>query len=78
MRKKEIKLIVTFHTTADSIALEKECKKRKIPGRLIPVPRQLSAGCGTAWSSPLEERDAVSRALEEKNIEFEVICETLV
>lgn len=25
------------------------CRDSGIPGRLIPVPRQLSAGCGIAW-----------------------------
>lgn len=27
MRKKELKLVITFHTTADAMAMEKECKK---------------------------------------------------
>ena len=26
MRKKELKLVVTFHTTADAMAMEKACK----------------------------------------------------
>lgn len=39
MRKKELKLIVTFHTTADAMAMEKCCKEHQVPGRLIPVPQ---------------------------------------
>ena len=27
MRKKELKLVVTFHTTADAMAMEKACKE---------------------------------------------------
>ena len=42
MRKKEPTLIITFHTTADAIALEKACKEAGRPGRMIPVPRELS------------------------------------
>ena len=49
MRKKEPTLIITFHTTADAIALEKACRETGRPGRMIPVPRELSAGCGLAW-----------------------------
>ena len=29
MRKKEPKLIITFHTTAEAIAMEKLCKETK-------------------------------------------------
>ncbi len=38
MRKKELKLVVTFHTTADAMAMEKACKENNTPGRIIPVP----------------------------------------
>lgn len=55
MRKKELRLVITFHTTAEAMAAERYCKEQGIPGRLIPVPRQISAGCGLAWSSPAEE-----------------------
>ena len=48
MRKKELKLVVTFHTTADAMAMEKACKEKETEGRLIPVPREISAGCGLA------------------------------
>ena len=44
MRKKELKLVITFHTTADAMAMEKECKKVGAQGRMIPVPRSISAG----------------------------------
>lgn len=51
MRKKELRLVVTFHTTADAMAMEKACKEHEVNGRLIPVPRAISAGCGLAWLS---------------------------
>ena len=54
MRKKELKLVVTFHTTADAMAMEKACKERSVPGRIIPVPRAISAGCGLSWCAELE------------------------
>ena len=37
MRAKELKLIVTFHTTTAAMAMEKACAAAGIPGRLIPV-----------------------------------------
>ena len=46
MRPKELKLVITFHSTSDAIAMEKVCKGRQISGRLIPIPQVISAGCG--------------------------------
>lgn len=56
MRQKEEKLIITFHTTAGAIAMEKYCKKNGLPGRLIPGPRCLTSDCGMAWSAPYDQR----------------------
>jgi len=74
MKKKELKLIVTFHTTADAMAMEKACKG-KSAGRLIPVPRELSAGCGISWCSALTERTIVEQILSDAGIEYEEIAE---
>lgn len=75
MRAKELRLVVTFHTTAEAIAMEKYCKSDEIPGRLIPVPRQISAGCGLAWSAPAEEGARVKEYLAEKGLRFEEVGE---
>ncbi len=63
MRKKEMKLVVTFHTTADAMAMEKTCKEDQTPGRLIPVPRAISAGCGLAWCAPLDSEERLARSM---------------
>ena len=78
MRKKELKLVVTFHTTADAMAMEKECKEHEVPGRLIPVPRVISAGCGLAWCAELSEKEKVSEMMKASGIEEEEIHECLV
>lgn len=75
MRKKEWKLVVTFHTTADAIAFEKACKENDMDGRMIPVPRELSAGCGLAWCAPVSERAAIESFLGEQGISHEEIAE---
>lgn len=73
MRKKELKLVVTFHTTADAMGMEQLCKREDIPGRLIPVPRSVSAGCGLAWcADPGPDTEEVLRsALAGEGIEPE-------
>ena len=43
MKEKVLTTVVTFETTTQAIAMERECKKNKFTGRLIPVPYQLPA-----------------------------------
>lgn len=78
MRKKELKLVVTFHTTSDAMAMEKACKENNVPGRLIPVPRAISAGCGLSWCSGMEDREEVVSMMKKARIEQEEIYECLV
>lgn len=78
MRKKELKLVVTFHTTADAMAVEKACKEKNVPGRLIPVPRSISAGCGLAWCAGLDEKELVRSVMHTVGIEEEEMHECMV
>ena len=73
MRKKELKLVITFHTTADAMAMEKECKKVGAQGRMIPVPRSISAGCGLSWCAPLECREELKNVMQGIGLEEEEI-----
>lgn len=49
MRKKRDYVILTFRTTTDAMAMEAQCAACGISGRLIPIPREITAGCGLAW-----------------------------
>lgn len=66
MRKKEIQLIISFNTTSDAMAFENICKKSNCPGRLIPTPRAISAGCGMAWAAPLDNKGEILSLINEK------------
>ena len=78
MRKKELKLVVTFHTTADAMAMEKACKEHGVPGRIIPVPRVISAGCGLAWCAELDEREQIADIMKQVGIQEEEMHECMV
>lgn len=78
MRKKELKLVVTFHTTTDAMAMERACKEAGAPGRLIPVPREISAGCGLAWCAALEERETLQRVMAGIGVKEEEMHEIMV
>ena len=55
MREKKEQLVITFSNTPEAIKMEKYCKEHQLPGRLIPVPSQITAGCGLAWRMLPEE-----------------------
>lgn len=42
------KILVSFDSTTQAMAMEKFCKENKIEGRMIPLPKKISAGCGIA------------------------------
>ena len=54
MRAKRPYIVLSFHTTLEAMEWEKHCLASCIPGRLIPLPREISAGCGLAWRMPPE------------------------
>ena len=58
-------LVLTFPTTAAAMACE------ELPGRMIPVPGQISAGCGLAWKAAPQDQDALVSALAEAGVAVE-------
>ena len=49
MRVKKTYIVLSFRTTLEAMEWEKRCLAADVPGRLIPLPREISAGCGLAW-----------------------------
>ena len=70
MLQKKLCLVVTFDATAAAMAAEKYCLERAVPGRLIPVPRVITAGCGLAWKAEVDQEEAVTAALEAAGIAY--------
>lgn len=62
MREKIPALIITFPTTTAAMAAEQFCAEHRLPGRLIPVPREITAGCGLAWKAAPEEEEPLTQA----------------
>jgi hypothetical protein len=70
-REKKDWLIVTFATTTDAMQMEKFCEKSKILGRLIPVPREITAGCGLAWKAEPNLQEEITAKLLEAGMKWE-------
>lgn len=62
-RVKKPALVVTFPTTAAAMSCEELCERENLPGRMIPVPGEISAGCGLAWKALPEERELLEQGL---------------
>lgn len=75
MRKKTPKAVVTFASTSDAMAVEAAASETGLPGRMIPIPSEVSAGCGLAWCVPAEERGALLDALESGGLAYEAVHE---
>lgn len=77
MLKKEMKLVITFHTTTEAMHMEQTCKANNADGRIIPVPRAITAGCGLAWCARPESKDDLLKLMEENQIRYQAIhdCE---
>lgn len=71
MRERKPQLIITFMSTADAIKMERFCEERLLPGRMIPVPASVSAGCGLAWKTEPEQKDTILKALVGAKIRWE-------
>lgn len=78
MWEKTEKCIVTFPTTASAMAMEAACQEEHVPGRLIPVPRSISAGCGMCWSAPKADQTAVEELVIRKGLQIDGIYAILL
>ena len=78
MLKRTEKLVISFHTTAAAMAMEKLCRETKLEGRLIPVPGTITADCGLAWCAEMRFEEALKAAMAEHGIDFQGIYRCLI
>lgn len=73
MRERSEKCVVTFRTTSGAMAMEAACGAAGLPGRLIPVPRSITAGCGLCWAAPPDSREAMEELVIKKGLDVDGI-----
>lgn len=78
MRERTEKCVVTFRTTTGAMAMERLCKARGLPGRLIPVPRSITAGCGMCWAAPPAAREALEELVMEQRLDADGIYAIII
>ncbi len=77
MRKKKERLIVTFSSTHDAMEMEERAKTKGIPGRIIPTPREISAGCGLAFMVDISDKETVETFLKKEGMVFDGLKELM-
>lgn len=68
MRRNQPRCIITFVTTAMALKMEKACHANHAPGRLIPVPREITAGCGLAWMAAPEDAEQLRAVMQKEQV----------
>ena len=75
MRLKTRKVVITFKSNNDIMLLDSIAKNQGIPGRIIPIPSSISAGCGLAWCADIFEKQTLLSDLADAMIPFQGIYE---
>lgn len=70
-RRKVKTAVASFHTTTDALAFKQAAAGEGLRGRLAPIPRQLSAGCGMAWLEPEAAVELLESLAQRSGIELE-------
>lgn len=78
MREKKLQLVISFESTANAMAVERFCMENGLPGRLIPVPKEITAGCGLAWKADITQKDELLKAFARENIEYDGVYELMI
>lgn len=70
-----MRVVITFHGTTEAMAWESSCKEEGLPGRLIPLPVQISAECGLAWLISPKEKEYLLERAAELNLNYQNVVE---
>lgn len=64
MTEKPAYLIALFHSVSHVIRSERILLERRIPHKIIPVPKKISTECGVSIRFLPEHRDSIIHALD--------------
>ena len=78
MKEKKLSLVISFNKTVDAMAVEEYCLKNDVSGRLIPLPKEISAGCGLAWKCDASQKDEMKKIIFDLKIEFDKMTEIVI
>ena len=78
MIRKQERVVFTFHTTTDAMAMEALCKAAGLGGRMIPVPGEITADCGLAWCAEPGLEEILSDTLKTAKIPVQGVYRLMI
>ena len=78
MIRKHQRVVFTFHTTTDAMAMESLCKEKNLGGRMIPVPGEITADCGLAWCAEPQLEEVLRSALNTAGIPVQGVYRLMI
>jgi len=72
---RKTRVVITFYGTTEAMAWENACQANGLPGRLIPLPVQISAECGLAWLISPEQKDKVLERARQLRLHYQNVVE---
>ena len=60
------------------MAMESFCLENNLTGRLIPVPQEISSGCGVACRVPVEDYNLLEDKRSQMNFAWEQVIDLMM
>ena len=71
------RIVITFPNETQVLRFESILKKNKIKCKLIPIPREISSGCGIAIQTDADEKNKINELISINNISINGIHENI-
>jgi hypothetical protein len=76
--EKRLSLVISFDSTTAAMEAEELLMGKGLPGRIIPLPQEISAGCGLSWKAEPKDEGALLAALDEAAIPYSGTHELMI
>lgn len=70
---KEKYIVIAFDTTTMAYYMEKLKRDNNLDGRLIPLPKEIDAGCGAAFASKNLDIDYWIKFMEDNKVIYRLV-----
>ena len=67
-------MVISFATNSDAMRAQSIFQNKKLSGRLIPTPIELSAQCGLAWRNEISQQELCQKIIMEEKICYQKIA----
>lgn len=71
-------LVITFSQTTMALYMEKICTLDHRDGRIIPLPKEIDAGCGLVWATQEMDQEGWRAYLESRGVRCEKMLEAMI